>query len=734
MPLDKPNQISNDSLSTPYITVNSDVAELGKTVATFYSGTTAQRPTVNVIVGDQFYNTQLKQLEIYTDNGWIAEGTPPQAPTFITAANSTAVAYGGTPAVTVNFIPATTGAPSATYTVTSNPATTTQVVTTSSAVIMAGLNAGTSYTFSVYGSNIYGNTSAITSTSVAAATKPQAPTMGTPTSASNTSISVPFTVGNSGGSAVTVYTVYSNPGNIVATGTSSPIIVTGLSSTTFYTFTVIATNAVGNSDLSLASVPLSPTSIITAGLLMQLDAGATASYSGGSTWTDLSGNNKNITLTNTASGGSGLSTYVTFNGSSSYGTLGSALLGNPSTTTFTAQFWVYQNSVGTTQEWISQWSSSNSGNSMFIGVRGWTNNNTHAVLYAADSTQLNPFPVPTGQWLNIAVVNDVAGNTMYYYQNGVLIGTGSGKIASTGSDVFYLGKQGSLASEYFDGRMAAVFMYNRVLSASEILQNFDTHKARYGYSTVKAVGGAIFSDATYYYHRFVNNGNFIPSSPLTVELLNIAGGASAQSDQGGGCGAGGYVYTSGLALTSGTSYPVVVGPAGINGQNGGNSSFNSQYTAIGGGLPGAYSNAGPQVGGSGGGGSGKGQGGAAGTSGQGNAGGSGGGGYGGGGGGAGAASSGANGGIGISTYSAFGLATSTGQNSGGTVYYCGGGGGSARSGSGGTGGLGGGGNGNTYTTNLANSGLSWSGGGGGGSDFNAQNTGGFGVVIIRYPK
>jgi uncharacterized protein (TIGR02145 family) len=81
---------------------------------------------------------------------------------------------------------------------------------------------------------------------------------GAPTSvvatAGNTSASVAFTAPtNNGGSVITVYTVTSNPGNIPASGTTSPINVTGLMNGTAYTFTVVATNAVGNSVASAAS-------------------------------------------------------------------------------------------------------------------------------------------------------------------------------------------------------------------------------------------------------------------------------------------------------------------------------------------------------------------------------------------------------------------------------------------------------------------------------------------------
>jgi hypothetical protein len=63
---------------------------------------------------------------------------------------------------------------------------------------------------------------------------------------------------SNGGSAITGYTVTSSPGGITATGTSSPIVVTGLTNGTAYTFTVTATNAIGTSAASAASNSVTP--------------------------------------------------------------------------------------------------------------------------------------------------------------------------------------------------------------------------------------------------------------------------------------------------------------------------------------------------------------------------------------------------------------------------------------------------------------------------------------------
>ena len=106
---------------------------------------------------------------------------------------------------------------------------------------------------------------------------PDAPTSPVAT-AGNAQASVAFNPPVSdGGNAITVYTVTSSPGGFNATGASSPIVVTGLANLTSYTFTVVATNAVGNSIPSVASTGVIPGTVIGAGgrIWMDRNLGAT---------------------------------------------------------------------------------------------------------------------------------------------------------------------------------------------------------------------------------------------------------------------------------------------------------------------------------------------------------------------------------------------------------------------------------------------------------------------------
>jgi len=257
-------------------------------------------------------------------------------------------------------------------------------------------------------------------------------------------------------------------------------------------------------------------------------------------------------------------------------------------------------------------------------------------------------------------------------------------------------------------------------------------------ATISSNGTAVTSGG-YEYHTFTSSGSLTVQRSGKVEVLLIGGGGGGGSGGGGGGGAG-QVFNDFVVLEAGT-YSVNVGAGSP-----GTCSTRGSDTFIGTGV-----NPGQNFAISFGSGSGCAgyqqqvdKGGASGSGGSiyeaggfpllnntfyGNAGGNGqyveGGGGGGGAGGAGGNSTSSVsgvGGVGTSAYSAWGLATTTGQNVSGTVYYGGGGSGSAYNGqvSISAGGLGGGG---ANSAGLVNT-------GGGGSN---GNGGGSGLAIIRVP-
>lgn len=87
---------------------------------------------------------------------------------------------------------------------------------------------------------------------------PSAPASAVAT-AGNAQATINFAIpASSGGSAITGYTVTSKPGRKTATGSASPITVTGLTNGTSYTFTVHATNTTGSGLESAISNAVTP--------------------------------------------------------------------------------------------------------------------------------------------------------------------------------------------------------------------------------------------------------------------------------------------------------------------------------------------------------------------------------------------------------------------------------------------------------------------------------------------
>lgn len=161
--------------------------------------------------------------------------------------------------VSISYEPsASNGAAVTSYTATSSPGGT-QTSGLSNPLVLNGLTNGTAYTFTMTATNSVGTSAqSNTSAAVTPATVPGAPTIGTAT-AGDASASVAFTPpASNGGSAITGYTVTASPGGATATGTASPITVFGLQNGLAHTFTVVATNAVGNSAASAASNSVTP--------------------------------------------------------------------------------------------------------------------------------------------------------------------------------------------------------------------------------------------------------------------------------------------------------------------------------------------------------------------------------------------------------------------------------------------------------------------------------------------
>ena len=183
----------------------------------------------------------------------VVPATTPGAPTSVSAVR-------GNGEATITFTaPADNGGSAITgYTVTSSPGGFTGTGG-ASPITVTGLTNGTSYTFTVTATNAVGTGSASSASSaVTPATVPDAPTNLAGT-AGDSSVELYWTVpASNGGSAITSYTITSSPGGVASTSSTFPMTVIGLTNGTAYTFTIVATNAVGNSTASGASSSVTP--------------------------------------------------------------------------------------------------------------------------------------------------------------------------------------------------------------------------------------------------------------------------------------------------------------------------------------------------------------------------------------------------------------------------------------------------------------------------------------------
>ncbi len=173
--------------------------------------------------------------------------------------------------------PVTTASPSSTtfinsqtITLTANEPATIYYATSGATPTQSSTNIATSGSFSInstttvkfFAKDSAGNVETPIKTEVyTLITPPGAPT-GAASTAGNGQATVTFTAPSSnGGSQITGYTVTSsNPGNgsKTASGSGSPITVTGLTNGSTYTFTVVATNEAGNSASSTATGSVTP--------------------------------------------------------------------------------------------------------------------------------------------------------------------------------------------------------------------------------------------------------------------------------------------------------------------------------------------------------------------------------------------------------------------------------------------------------------------------------------------
>src|SRR5262249_3641751 len=141
------------------------------------------------------------------------------------------------------------GSPVTSYTVTASPGGASSTGN-STQLGVSGLRPGTAYTFTVTANNAAGSSLPSAPSVPSTATDRPGPPTRRSAVGGNGQATIYFTPpASNGGSPITSYTVDANTGANV-TGTSSPIVMTGLTNGTQYTFSVSATNEAGTGQAS----------------------------------------------------------------------------------------------------------------------------------------------------------------------------------------------------------------------------------------------------------------------------------------------------------------------------------------------------------------------------------------------------------------------------------------------------------------------------------------------------
>jgi hypothetical protein len=233
--------------------------------------------------------------------------------------------------------------------------------------------------------------------------------------------------------------------------------------------------------------------VITDGLVLYLDAANTRSYPGsGTAWNDLSRSGNNGTLVNGPTFNSANLGSIVFDGTNDYvdcGNMSSLILSNNQ---FTANYWVRMagsnrgdlfniKNFNTPQDDIGFFIDSSNKLYAYFNVQGVVTNNGVGSGYASISTTT----FLRNTIYNITFGKD-ASQKIFMYVNGVLDNntysttTNTATVATT---PFWIAsnKTGATTPTLgWNGNVYNTQIYNRALSSTEILQNYNATKTRFG--------------------------------------------------------------------------------------------------------------------------------------------------------------------------------------------------------------------------------------------------------------
>lgn len=218
--------------------------------------------------------------------------------------------------------------------------------------------------------------------------------------------------------------------------------------------------------------------IITDGLVLHLDAANVKSYPGtNTTWRDLSGTSITGSLVNGPTFSSANSGVITFDGTNDYVQVSD----NANLRSSSGTYSIWFNCTGT--------ASGSSVNSAVL-YKADTVGSFNGYIILARTTQvvISVKTADTGYtlggysatgWVNATLVNS-AGTSFSVYINGVLRGTQATAAVTISSEPMRIGIGLDSFWANFQGNVPAVLIYNRALSATEVLQNYNETKTRFG--------------------------------------------------------------------------------------------------------------------------------------------------------------------------------------------------------------------------------------------------------------
>ena len=216
--------------------------------------------------------------------------------------------------------------------------------------------------------------------------------------------------------------------------------------------------------------------IVTDGLVLCLDAANTKSYPGsGTTWTDVSGEGHDGTLTNGPTFSSNYGGNIVFDGSNDRvdGVHNSELnLRND----VTVECWFRR--TGGRSDWVRIFGK---GGSSLRTYGLWYHVNSNYFLYQryGGSTMNILFTksVVLNEWYHMVGTSSGSNHTLYL--NGVNVGAASNSSTFHSSTSPYMIGYGNTHSTHI-GDVSNCRIYNRGLSEAEVKQNYNAHKGRFG--------------------------------------------------------------------------------------------------------------------------------------------------------------------------------------------------------------------------------------------------------------